>query len=40
VRIFVMGRNQWRDEEAWPLERAADERWYLRAEGTVTPGRP
>ena len=22
VRIFVMGENKWRDEDAWPLERA------------------
>jgi putative CocE/NonD family hydrolase len=29
VRIFVMGRNEWRDERAWPLERAAIERWFL-----------
>ncbi len=29
VRIFVMGRNEWRDEESWPLDRARDERWFL-----------
>ncbi len=22
VKIFVMGKNEWRDEDAWPLERA------------------
>jgi putative CocE/NonD family hydrolase len=29
VRIFVMGRNRWRDEREWPLARAQSERWYL-----------
>jgi len=29
VRIFVMGKNQWRDEEAWPLQRAREEWLYL-----------
>jgi putative CocE/NonD family hydrolase len=32
VRIFVMGRNEWRDERAWPLVRARSERWFLGAE--------
>lgn len=36
VRIFVMGRNVWRDEVAWPLERARDERWYLHADGGLS----
>ena len=31
VRIFVMGRNEWRDEEAWPLKRAKRESLYLAA---------
>jgi putative CocE/NonD family hydrolase len=29
VRIFVMGRNVWRDEASWPLARARNERWFL-----------
>jgi putative CocE/NonD family hydrolase len=33
VRIFVMGRNVWRDEEAWPLARAVPTRFYLHSEG-------
>jgi predicted acyl esterase len=37
VRIFVMGRNEWRDEQAWPLERARDERWFLGADGSLRP---
>jgi putative CocE/NonD family hydrolase len=35
VRIFVMGRNEWRDEPAWPLERAVEEQWFLRADGSL-----
>jgi len=30
VRIFVMGKNEWRDEEAWPLKRAKEETLYVR----------
>ena len=30
VRLFVMGRNAWRDEEDWPLARAVVEPFYLR----------
>jgi len=29
VRIFVMGDNVWRDEDAWPLARAKDTALYL-----------
>jgi len=29
VRIFVMGANTWREEEAWPLARAKDTPFYL-----------
>jgi putative CocE/NonD family hydrolase len=29
VKIFVMGENKWRDEEAWPLERAKETRYRL-----------
>ncbi len=29
VRIFVMGRNVWRDEQEFPLSRARDTRFYL-----------
>jgi putative CocE/NonD family hydrolase len=36
VRIFVMGRNVWRDEEAWPLERARIERWNLHSDGGLS----
>lgn len=33
VHLFVMGRNEWRDEEAWPLARARSTRYYLHARG-------
>ena len=40
VRIFVMGRNEWRDEAAWPLTRAHTERWFLGAGGVLRPDGP
>jgi uncharacterized protein len=40
VRLFVMGRNEWRDEESWPLERAQTERWHLHADGTLSTALP
>jgi putative CocE/NonD family hydrolase len=40
VRLFVMGRNAWRDEDAWPLARARVERWGLGAGGTLQRGTP
>ena len=33
VRIFVMGANQWRDEDEWPLPRARQERYFLHSGG-------
>jgi putative CocE/NonD family hydrolase len=36
VRIFVMGENRWRDEDAWPLKHAREHRWYLRSDGRLT----
>jgi len=36
VRIFVMGVNEWRDEESWPLARAVPTSFHLRAEGRLT----
>lgn len=40
VRLFVMGRNEWRDEVAWPLERAVEHHWYLHSGGTLAPASP
>ncbi|MFK0283119.1 CocE/NonD family hydrolase [Streptomyces sp. NPDC090499] len=36
VKIFVMGVNEWRDENEWPLARAVDTPWHLRADGGLT----
>ena len=33
VRIFVMGKNEWRDEDDWPLARAKSTRFYLYSTG-------
>jgi putative CocE/NonD family hydrolase len=33
VRIFVMGANQWRNEEDWPLPRTRQERYFLHSAG-------
>jgi putative CocE/NonD family hydrolase len=35
VRIFVMGRNIWRDEDDWPLARAQATRFYLHSGGAA-----
>src|SRR5579863_5989137 len=33
VKIFVMGRNQWREEDDWPLERARSTKYFLHSDG-------
>jgi len=33
VRIFVMGINQWRDEQEWPLARTRYTRYYIHSKG-------
>jgi putative CocE/NonD family hydrolase len=33
VKIFVMGINQWRSENDWPLERAVPSKFYLGGSG-------
>lgn len=33
VKIFVMGKNVWRDEDEWPLARARQTRFYLHSQG-------
>ncbi len=33
IRLFVMGRNQWRDEYEWPLARTRFTPFYLHSEG-------
>jgi len=33
IRLFVMGRNTWRDEYEWPLARTRFTPWYLHSAG-------
>ena len=33
VKIFVMGKNEWRFEDSWPLERAKKTGYYLQSDG-------
>jgi len=35
VKIFVMGKNVWREEDDWPLARAQSTRYYLRSNGNA-----
>ena len=35
VRLFVMGKNEWRDEDVWPPTRAAIRTLYLRTESNA-----
>jgi hypothetical protein len=35
VRIFVMGANQWRDEDDWPLFRARKTKYFLHSVGNA-----
>jgi len=34
-RIFVMGRNEWRDEQEWPLERTRFTPYYFHSKGSA-----
>jgi len=40
IRVFVMGRNQWRDLREWPPAGARFEDWHLRADGGLSPEPP
>ena len=35
VKIFVMGKNVWREEDDWPLGRAKNRRYYLHSGGAA-----
>jgi putative CocE/NonD family hydrolase len=35
VKIFVMGKNEWRDEDDWPLARAKNTRYFLHSSGAA-----
>jgi putative CocE/NonD family hydrolase len=39
VRIFVMGLNQWRDEDDWPLARAQSTKYFLHSHGAANSSR-
>lgn len=40
VKIFVQGRNRWRDEPDWPLARAVETRFFLGADGGLSADAP
>jgi putative CocE/NonD family hydrolase len=40
IRLFVMGANVWRDEQEWPLERARETPFYLRANAELSTEAP
>lgn len=35
IRLYVMGKNQWRDEYEWPLARTVYTDFYLRSQGSA-----
>src|SRR4029077_497920 len=35
VKIFVMGKNEWREEDDWPLARAKSTKYYLHSAGAA-----
>jgi len=35
VKIFVMGKNVWRDEDNWPLARAQSTKYFLHSHGAA-----
>jgi putative CocE/NonD family hydrolase len=35
VKIFVMGKNEWREEDDWPLARAKNTKYYLHSLGAA-----
>ena len=35
VKVFVMGKNEWRDEDSWPLARAHLTRFFLHSDGAA-----
>jgi len=39
VRIFVMGLNQWREEDDWPLARAKSTKYFLHSQGSANSSR-
>jgi uncharacterized protein len=39
VKIFVMGSNQWSEEDDWPLARARNTKFFLHSEGSANSSR-
>ena len=39
VKIFVMGANEWREEDDWPLARAKSTKYFLHSGGRANSGR-
>ena len=35
IRLFVMGRNEWRDEQEWPLKRTQYTPYYFHSQGSA-----
>ncbi|MEP6766223.1 MAG: CocE/NonD family hydrolase, partial [Gemmatimonadaceae bacterium] len=35
VDVFVFGDNAWRKEDAWPLQRAVNTKWYVSSAGSA-----
>jgi putative CocE/NonD family hydrolase len=40
VRIFVMGRNEWRDVSSWPPEHVTIERWFVHSDRSLSTRSP
>ncbi len=38
VKIFAMGKNEWREEEDWPLARVKSTKYYLHSAGAANTG--
>jgi len=39
VKMFVLGENKWREEEAWPLARAKETKYFLHATAAANSSR-
>lgn len=40
VRYFVMGDNQWLEDDTWPPSNAEYQRWYAGDKGSLSPAEP
>jgi uncharacterized protein len=40
VRLYIMGKNQWKDFAAWPPEGYKPQAWYLQPGGGLSPSMP